>query len=29
MAVEEASEEKLMTLMTLAPSEQHTHAAVD
>jgi inositol transport system ATP-binding protein len=29
MAVEEASEEKLMTLMTLAPSERHSHAAID
>ncbi|HXO97559.1 MAG TPA: ATP-binding cassette domain-containing protein, partial [Chthoniobacterales bacterium] len=29
MAVEEASEEKLMTLMTLAPSERHTHAVID
>jgi inositol transport system ATP-binding protein len=29
MAIEEASEEKLMTLMTLAPSERHTHAEID
>jgi inositol transport system ATP-binding protein len=28
MWVEEASEEKLMTLMTLAPTEQHTHAVI-
>ncbi len=29
MAAEEASEEKLMTLMTLAPSERHAHAIID
>ncbi len=29
MAVEEASEEKLMTLMTLGASEQHAHAEID
>jgi inositol transport system ATP-binding protein len=29
MPVEEASEERLMTLMTLAPTEQHTHAVTD
>jgi inositol transport system ATP-binding protein len=29
MPVEEASEEKLMTLMTLGPTEQHAHAVTD
>jgi inositol transport system ATP-binding protein len=29
MAVEEASEEKLMTLMTLGASERHAHARID